>query len=539
MGSSMHFGKVAAFLFLSTVLVPAGAQESFDAHVARAKKAMGSGPDGLEVATAFMQQNLSQIQAINRKCFEKRENAVNYVLVLDIQADGSLSGVDITPRNARTSCIATEVAGLHATAKIPAEFAATGFPFTTSITLTDPPSKASPPDQVGQPVERALGSGDVDLLNMAFIKSPLPIEAKEYLKEAISGDTARVEAAALKCRDAAYARKDMATTKLCAKGVFGYKLANGDFQGWARELQWALRLFPGSELGAGHADIDAREVARFKPLEVAGPGPQAQSLPRVATGSRLPIVTIKVNGKDVRAVLDTGVPLFLVLDDAVATRLGVRAVSGPLALLHAPGDTMTPRTARLAVSDQVEIGSLRARNVGTVLGPKIAESVDGVEAIVGLSALQKFPSLKFEERSVVLGGAEQVACANGEELRYSPYSQGGWVLLTRARIDRAFKLGQIDTGLDRPLMMYGREANSNLVPPGSLKPTVIGTISGRKLLNEGEAGVGLQVGDWTRPLRARVAPEVARVYGVVFGAYGFPGAWMTLDFASKRICLSP
>lgn len=109
----------------------------------------------------------------------------------------------------------------------------------------------------------------------------------------------------------------------------------------------------------------------------------------------------------------------------------------------------------------------------------------------------------------------------------------------RARIDRTFKLGQVDTGMNLPLMMYGREANSNLAPTGPLKPRVTGTIGGRKLLNEGEAGVSLQIGDWMRPLQTRIAPEVSRTYGVVFGAYGFPGAWMTLDFASKRICLSP
>ncbi len=116
------------------------------------------------------------------------------------------------------------------------------------------------------------------------------------------------------------------------------------------------------------------------------------------------LVSVSVNGRPVRAMLDTGASGAL-MSDAVAARLGVTADGRSVRF---GGVGVAVREAKLAHIAGLAIGGVSLRDVPVLVSPTVTGLPDGAEMLLGTALLGRVPVLiSYRSRTLWLGGPAQ------------------------------------------------------------------------------------------------------------------------------------
>ena len=122
--------KVAFIAFISLLAGNAIAADDFDARVAKATKVERSSPEGRDyLLQHFMPEMDKPTTDAMGQCLKGGAigTTERFIVVADIQADGSFANVAVQPVNARTTCYVEKLSALKAPAP-PEKFAGEGMP---------------------------------------------------------------------------------------------------------------------------------------------------------------------------------------------------------------------------------------------------------------------------------------------------------------------------------------------------------------------------------------------------------------------------
>ena len=138
-------------------------------------------------------------------------------------------------------------------------------------------------------------------------------------------------------------------------------------------------------------DFDAGELRVYPDGRGERPGYVAidSSIPAADRGSSRIVVTVQLDGKPLRCILDTGSPQMLMLNQKAARRLGYWDDARPYAPARIRGIGGTGPISRTIRAGSVEMGGAKAdRPLVILLGNDAAG--EGTDAILGLSFIRRF-----------------------------------------------------------------------------------------------------------------------------------------------------
>lgn len=402
-------------------------------------------------------------------------------------------------------------------------------------------------------VEQALRTGDraqVTAVLRAAGSNPTMFSLAEAL---LDGDAERVLDLAAACVEGAFAAGAVPAAVHCNHILAGTYFRQGNFPAWATRMRWfqetglpALQTHAG-RTGTGRlgGPFDELDYARLE----AGPrlavelGDGQVLLPDLTPGKPSdwnPSITLRINGKDVSALVDTGAQVPLVLSQAAALRLGVTELARDLPLLGSSLTGMDPaRRDRLAVADAVEIGPLTLRHQGLVVsgGDELGE----VQAVVGLPVLQRFHAIRLQRRGLTVSGQAIPGCeAGGTRYSFAADEKGSSKLLLPATWQDRELLAVLDTGMMGALTATGTlasELGANTLPSA---PVRVRSAGGAAMLQAAELDWSIQVaGQPVRDGASRLFSALRGDHSLWLGASLLDQRQVVLDFVRHRVCLLP
>lgn len=357
-------------------------------------------------------------------------------------------------------------------------------------------------------------------------------------------------AAAQACRGLASTAGKPVLARLCNERALRAARVLGDAHSFIAATDWQHRYGDGRGLDPAFAKVDLATLAHsLAPLAVDGKGGNvrldyvhplgaridARSRKVEATGrvsAMRPEVAVDINGKRANALVDTGAPVPVVLDETRARKLGaVSLVKGvrPPGTFNAPDPVAG--SASYAVVDRFTIGTLSMRNVLAVVMRDGTVPKPGV--VVGLPVLARYPQVTFTSSQLLLDTAAGRCDGKPVPMSVRFAAEGAFGMLFPVRAGNKDADATFDTGMGFPMVISpASRLASGLQPPLQKQPA-----SPAFIIHPGS--IAIEVG----PIRVKpYYVYVSRLRFPADVAIGSPvllGADMEMDFANLTLCVIP
>lgn len=262
--------------------------------------------------------------------------------------------------------------------------------------------------------------------------------------------------AARACREIAHADREFRLAQNCNNAVRGASYFLGDARGLLESAYWQFRYGDANALETPFTSANLAQLAHTTgPLSVRVDGSteleylhplSAKDRTEKTTGqSTRPIVAVNVNGKRVDAMIDTGVYVPLMLDQAHAYQVGaVPLVIGVTAPPSLAVPSPAPDSAAYELVKTFQFGTLTMHNVLAIV---VRNGYLPHGALVGLPALTRYKQVTFSATGVNLSTTEEHCPLPSVPMTSISSQQGYGRLIFPARVDNTYLNGMFDTGL--------------------------------------------------------------------------------------------
>lgn len=324
-------------------------------------------------------------------------------------------------------------------------------------------------------IEKAVATGDPAAIMHSLRSNRANPVIAAMAKAMATGDAAGISTHAERCIDGAMSVGVAQVAVQCASVLAGTRLSAGDIAGWSRQIHWlssiglpALREVPKGpiELRDGLDVLDFDALAKLPHPQLAMSS-EDWRLP-IDEASPVPVIEIDINGKRVRALVDTGVVYAAVVTRDAAEQLGINIVADHLLL--GGSDSYDPNKAHaddaLGLIDRIEFGPFRIQNLGVVIirsGTVLFR--EDINAIIGLPLLMKLKAFEFDSDAVGLYAESTPACKDPLPI-WIGNNGAGWMRINLPlRIADTPATAFFDTGMEGAIAMRGAQAERQLSAP--------------------------------------------------------------------------
>lgn len=397
-------------------------------------------------------------------------------------------------------------------------------------------------------VEEAVATGNGQLVDQAILANHANPIVAHLAKAMVSGDAHATIVLALKCVKGATDANAIQVALSCARVLGGTFLSEGDIGGWSRQIEWLQTIgFPFLMKSSGKAIVLGGGLDNLNYAELTKLGRPAIQVNQSDVILRLqdvgengaPIVEIEVNGRKVRALIDTGLSQSLVLSKSTATLLNIRHVATNILLVGSDlldANDSRSQTDSLGVTTNVRVGPIEAKGLGAII-------VEGMEnrqydAAVGLPLLLKLNGFEIGYESLYLYGDSSPICDTGHPFLVANSDAGRRRILFPAVIDGRALDVFFDTGSEGPIAIQG-ELASNL--DHNRTPLVhqrLSTVEADYSMRSGFTKMSLSLlGRQFDNATIRLVPDATKSVPVLVGAKSLPDVSFRIIRSSMTACL--
>jgi len=277
----------------------------------------------------------------------------------------------------------------------------------------------------------------------------------------LDGNFQEIEQSASSCMRGSFSAKRYEVTAFCNQLLARAYLARGELKSWSETVRWFLdsALPEMRKDPASRFSIDTSPDSRIDYERISEAGDTSESTVESSFDvpidqkrlreSSVPFVTIKVNGQETQALVDTGSPYSLILSRRLATRLGAVTVAHGLSLIT----RRTPSASDdIALVSSINAGAFTVENLGAIV---IDESpMEGADAIIGLAFVQRFPTVGFGREAINIRPALPRQCMQPEQFSFAT-SNGRSNIIFPVSIDGVLGGAVFDTGSESFLALPG------------------------------------------------------------------------------------
>lgn len=406
-----------------------------------------------------------------------------------------------------------------------------------------------------QDLNQALLHGDAPRAKEVAAALKLDPTMVKLVEAQLDYDLPGLLAAAKVCRDSAMLRNELAAALSCNGVAYRSAFAMGDAREAFRTLVWVKKVgfpamtrmhrgTPGFGNAFDRADID--QIAKSLPPFFTKRSPDRASLDysnapykednaihlttHASGASIIPAVTIVVNGKQLKAFVDTGSASSVVMDQAHATELGVKTLVAGLPAIATLGRSPATGSTSLALVDELVFGPLTVHDVMAIVVP--TGYLPGSGVMVGLPLLARFQQVEFGRSRLTVGGTAS-GCNDPLALTFASSPREDGKLVFDAGADGKPIKASIDTGADVPLI-----AGRHLAPPSVDNDSAVQSAT---VAQAGPIQRYLKVWFGKSHLSYDDTPVIPtlEVPDVLIGAPILAGWDVHFDFLKPSLCLAP
>jgi|GEM_PF-2435634 len=284
---------------------------------------------------------------------------------------------------------------------------------------------------------------------------------KDLMHSLLDGDTDAVARNATACMEGSFKAGRHEVTAFCNQILARNYLAQGDLKNWSETVRWFLHTAlpemqrdPRNRFSVDTSPdnrIDYGAISKSPDLQQIDSSTQTElAIDQLLLEKRhLPFVQIEINGKNVKALIDTGSPYSLILSRDLAKRLRAPPVATGLPLLTRRGGPVP--SDDLALLESVAVGPALLKNMGVVVIDK--PPIEEAEAIVGLPLLQRFPAIEFSKKALRIDPRVAKKCAALPSRITFATSDGRSNLLLPIIVDERATSAILDTGSESLLVI--------------------------------------------------------------------------------------
>jgi len=349
---------------------------------------------------------------------------------------------------------------------------------------------------------------------------------RKLLTSLIGGDSKGALEAGNDCVTRATKVGSMQFAALCSKIVAGLHRAHGNIPAWANVMLQARALSPEGRVvfGSGYDVQDYNLLASLPAPIWSVPDLGTDGLVVDVVGG-LPIIEIEINGKRIRALIDTGTDVALIVKKGVAEEIGAMPVVREVDVFQ-EGEVDGKRENDIFLAD-VKIGPVLVKNIGTVSSHTF--NAPGYDAFIGLPFLERLGKVTFTEDRASVPKDE---CKPQRMLR-STGRTGLQRLMLPIELGGSSRVAMFDTGM-RAAFAIQAQAPKDKMPPERLVQTSIGD---RAVyaddLDQELTVLGVPIGSIS--VRRQYSPVLPMPMLLGMGALN--GRSTTMDFSKGQACM--
>lgn len=280
------------------------------------------------------------------------------------------------------------------------------------------------------------------------------------------------------CRDATLRQNATGVALNCNRNAAGVALVMGDARGYFQTLDWTKNIgFPAiarsrqgrePKFGKPFNEVDLDKLAKSVPpfsatlsagsasLDYSHPlykvlGNQGNHVTTYGTNgvATIPEVTMEIDGKPAKALVDTGTSYLLTLDQAQAKALGVKTLVAGLPAIATMGKAPAKGGTSFGLVDRLVFGPLTINNAMAIVAP--TGYLPGPGVLVGLPLLARFKQVEFEQSRLVIDTTAS-ACKYPLALIFaSSWEENGKLVFAAKANGKPIK-ASVDTGAAVPLI---------------------------------------------------------------------------------------
>jgi predicted aspartyl protease len=405
------------------------------------------------------------------------------------------------------------------------------------VTLTDP-SGLTAAVQQGDPVAvRRL----LDQLNA-------PPSVRRLSEATVDADIGQIRANAKECRDIAMKAGAPQAAVQCDVYLLGASKSLGDAASWAEAGDWMQHTGIGAlqaKLGVSNLDvlgplssIDFKSAMdKAAPVSVVGTGkpftlPLSLLSARAASSGRYPVVSITLNGKPLRAVVDTGFSGTIMVNENAARAIGLTPITGKFHSLISPyarGGLQSEETMALAKS--VEFGTLRISQYMV----QTTDSIMPFDAVIGADFLYRLKTFDLSMGKLIVG--RPVICKEPVHVLFQSDPQLNARLLFTGTVNGRPANISIDTGATEQMIVTSllyKQLHASLPPPQSLPGRVSGAMG---VFRTTRGSVRLGIAGVVYPVDALFLVDSPATADAYLGGGFLAEHRIAIDLPNKKVCL--
>lgn len=293
-------------------------------------------------------------------------------------------------------------------------------------------------------------------------------------------------AAAKECRELALAGDKLVLAMACNERAFLAARVLGDAKSFVAAAAWQSRHADGRGLDPAFRGVDLAGLAvSVAPLSTGIEGGSTRldythpitAMAAIAGNSVVargrvsearPFVSVTINGKKVQALVDTGAPVPLVLDQTRARSLGaVPLVKGAMAPSTFSDPDPIPGSADYALVDSLSVGTLTMRNVLAVVMKNGKVPKSGV--VVGLPMLARYPQVTFTWSQLQLDTRPETCKEHPLPMTAMLAARGAFGMVFPIQVRDKHADAIFDTGMSFPLAIGPTSRLASTLAPASSK----------------------------------------------------------------------
>jgi len=376
------------------------------------------------------------------------------------------------------------------------------------------------------PVFIALRSADEHAMNVELDRAGTNATLRNLLNSLMRGESEGIFKAAADCVSHAKKAGAMQFAVFCNQIAGNRYRTGGNIPKWAEHMIWAKTVPPRGSLVFGPG-YDAQDFEMLRSL----PSPSFYSTESIAGGITInsiggqPIVDVKINGKTVRALIDTGSDVAIIARKDVADKLGVVPVVRNVDYFE--GAAIPGRRDDDIFLADVMVQSVVVNNIGIVSTHRLAEFK--FDAIVGL------PFLELVEKTTFVGDStsSMIGECRPEKILRSTDRSGFQRLVIPVKLKGGKDYAMLDTGMNTAFAIdapppIGRQTKERPVQ-GWIGEKLIHANDVEEELTVLGVAVGPVVG------RHQYSPDLA--FPTIIGMGAFYGRSVSLDFSKGLACV--